>query len=128
MSEDSKNPTITYAVFDQNERGEWRASIETNDFDRMVERIREIVGGWFDVARLPNGQTAYVNDTGLIDNRPLNPYAAGWFGRALYGSMVVTGAPDNAGYDTDIPNDVRVAVETGEYQGHTINPAIIIAR
>jgi hypothetical protein len=94
--------TIRFGVIEQDDDGRWIGRIETTTRAAFGDRAREIVGGWFDVAASPNGDSLYVNDEGLLIGMPLNPYAPAWFDRMLVGPMVITGPVDFEGYDADI--------------------------
>ena len=80
---------------------------------KQLSDYQEAVGGWIDAVRLYdyNGSEvgcAYVDDEGLLKNRPLNPMASAisfLFGNTphLVGDVVIMGKSDGEGYDTNIP-------------------------
>lgn len=68
------------------------------------KQLQQCVGGLIDaVTNHDEGISGYVNDEGLLIGLPLNPIASILFGRYLVGDVVVCGAVDDDGNDTDVP-------------------------
>jgi len=84
--------------------------IRRHEQDRMTE-VGELVGartGLFDVVRSDiDGKAVllWVDDTGLIDGRPINPFASIVAQRPLYGDVFVTGDEDYDGWVLDLDFD-----------------------
>ncbi len=78
---------------------------------RMTD-VGELIGartGFFDIVYGEiNGQVflLWVDDTGLIDGRPINPFASLIAGRPLFGDVFVTGDEDEEGRVQDLDYDL----------------------
>jgi len=69
--------------------------------------INHKIGGWFDVVRLRDTNLhAYVHDTGLIDNLPINNAVSMLFDQLLCGDIVLSSIGDN-GEEVDIDGIYR---------------------
>jgi len=92
---------------------------------RMTD-VGELIGartGFFDIVyatTLDRVFLLWVDDTGLIDQRPINPFASLIAGRPLFGDVFVTGDEDEEGRVQDLDYDffdawfsdgLRVALE-----------------
>ena len=66
------------------------------------EAIRDEVGGGITTTRGPAGTTLYCPDEALLECLPWNAIV---LGQPLAGNIVLTGAPDEEGYDTDLGSD-----------------------
>ncbi len=81
--------------------------IRKHEQDRMTE-VGELIGartGFFDIVYGEIGDTVFlvwVDDTGLIDGRPINPMASMIAGRPLFGDVFVTGNEDEDGWVQDL--------------------------
>lgn len=77
-----------------------------------LEALQERVGGWLESAPvvLPN-LTLYCNEEGKIDGLPYNKRATILLGPDnpdwIAGDVVLVGAPDAEGYDTDLGDIYR---------------------
>lgn len=77
---------------------------------RMTD-VGELIGartGFFDIVyatTLDRVFLLWVDDTGLIDQRPINPFASLIAGRPLFGDVFVTGDEDEEGRVQDLDYD-----------------------
>lgn len=84
--------------------------IRKHEQDRM-HQVGELIGartGFFDIVYGEMGNTVFllwVDDTGLIDGRPINPLASMIAGRPLFGDVFVTGNEDEDGWVQDLDHD-----------------------
>lgn len=78
---------------------------------RMTD-VGELIGartGFFDIVyatTLDRVFLLWVDDTGLIDQRPINPFASLIAGRPLFGDVFVTGDEDEEGRVQDLDYDI----------------------
>lgn len=81
--------------------------VRKHEQSRMIE-VGELLGartGFFDVVTCQMNDIVillWVDDTGLIDERPINPMASLIAGRPLFGDVFVTGEEDEEGRVTDL--------------------------
>jgi hypothetical protein len=77
---------------------------------RMTD-VGELIGartGFFDIVyttTLDRVFLLWVDDTGLIDQRPINPFASLIAGRPLFGDVFITGDEDEEGRVQDLDYD-----------------------
>ena len=76
-------------------------TVEGQDFNGLSD-YQSVVGGLITSIFAVNGDIeGYANDEGLLLGLPLNPVASILFGQYLVGNVVIIGAPDDEGKDTD---------------------------
>lgn len=84
--------------------------IRKHEQERMTE-VGELIGGRTGLFDIVYGEIdgkvflLWVDDTGLIDGRPLNPVASMVAGRPLFGDVFVTGDEDEDGWVLDLDFD-----------------------
>lgn len=75
--------------------------IEYRNFNGLSD-YQTAVGGLITAVHAMSGACeGYANDEGLYLGMPVNPVASILFGQYLVGNVVIIGAPDDNGYDTD---------------------------
>ena len=75
--------------------------IEHRNFNGLSD-YQTAVGGLITSVHAVSGLCeGYANDEGLYLNMPLNAIASILFGQYLVGNVVIIGAPDYEGHDTD---------------------------
>jgi len=73
-----------------------------------MSEVGELIGGRTGLFDIVYGEIdgkvflLWVDDTGLIDGRPLNPLASTVAGRPLFGDVFVTGDEDEDGWVLDL--------------------------
>ena len=73
-----------------------------------LDGLQEAVGGWIEYVPTEQDVTVYCNEEGKIEGLPPNPVATAMFGQMLMqhdylaGDVVVVGAQDEEGNDTDL--------------------------
>lgn len=88
---------------------------------KQLTDYQDALDGYIEAVRLYdyNGveiACAYVDDEGLLKQLPLNPLGSAisfLFGNTPYlaGNMIVVGASDDEGYDTDIPEYISTLIK-----------------
>lgn len=84
--------------------------VRKHEQDRMT-KVGELIGartGFFDLVYGEiDGKIflIWVDDTGLLDGRPINPLASMIAGRPLFGDVFVTGDEDENGWVQDLDYD-----------------------
>lgn len=86
--------------------------IEGDDDTSFAAAFHDLVASNFQVVRGPDGAWLYVNEDGKALGLPENlvatalAHAANTISMAdfIVGQVIVVGPPDNAGYDTDVPD------------------------
>lgn len=76
-----------------------------------LESMKQEVGGWLEVLRLPRWVDMWLNEEGKLIGLPPNPIATGLVRGAgaiadtdyIVGSVMFTGWPDSEGDSTDCP-------------------------
>lgn len=67
--------------------------LESENIKSRVKELQELVGGYFDVVRYKD-KLLYVDDEGLLKNKPLNPWATER-GLHLVGTIIEVNASDD---------------------------------
>jgi len=76
--------------------------------EQDMSEVGELIGGRTGLFDIVYGEIdgkvflLWVDDTGLIDGRPLNPLASTVAGRPLFGDVFVTGDEDEDGWVLDL--------------------------
>lgn len=101
--------------------------------------MQEAVGGHIEalgVDELKHGVSIYINDSGLIDELPINMTACMWLlqngmypalEHPIHGDVLVVGKTDEEGNSTDIPEDVEIPPLYREPKFEVITDPEIIA-
>jgi hypothetical protein len=107
-------------------------SVTEFEFNELKD-YQEKVGGWIEAVRLVGGATGYINEEGKLEGLPMNKVATvlfyavirggafeaeiPWISPAnggvfdfIAGPMIVVGAADEEGNDTDITPEIRKLV------------------
>jgi len=89
--------------------------VVNDNFSGSLSEMQAAVGGYIEVAltSLP-GVTAYINEEGKLQGLPLNPAATALLKYPnddfVVGDMLILGAPDENGDDTDVPEGTLDAI------------------
>ena len=88
-------------------------AVEINGYDELKSQLD---GGWIEGLRLSDDCFAYIDEEGKMKGLPFNAVATELCGRLqtglgqgdfISGTMIVVGAPDENGDDTDCPDHIH---------------------
>ena len=54
-----------------------------------LEKLQEIVGGYIEDLRLPNGKHMIVNEDGRLEGLMMNPHASILYGNPIVGNVII---------------------------------------